>query len=275
MSNAKSGVLIRYSQENPPTSILVALQVLKLGENAKLVPKKGEKAEQPQLTVLSNGDILTGETAILRYLGRWAPNSTLYGNNDAFLASSIDSWIDYAVQNLTESSPLETVANDLNTHFQARTVLVDYKLSLADIFVWNALKKNANWDKFTKENEKKLPHLFRWFNFLSAYPEFSSTSEKKKEAADDKKPSITGAKVNWDSLELPGAKMGEVVTRFPPEPSGYLHIGHAKAALLNNYYAQHFKGKLVIRFDDTNPSKEKDECPKYFIRFKDFRTRIY
>ncbi len=59
--------------------------------------------------------------------------------------------------------------------------------------------------------------------------------------------------------DLDAGRTDQVVTRFPPEPNGYLHIGHAKSICLNFGIATEFNGHCNLRFDDTNPVKEEQE----------------
>lgn len=65
--------------------------------------------------------------------------------------------------------------------------------------------------------------------------------------------------------DLVNQKHQMVITRFPPEPNGYLHIGHAKSICLNFGLAEEFNGRCYLRFDDTNPIKEEEEFVKAII----------
>ena len=68
---------------------------------------------------------------------------------------------------------------------------------------------------------------------------------------------------------------GRVHTRFPPEPNGYLHIGHAKSICLNFGIAADFGGLCNVRFDDTNPTKEEEEFVESIKEDVRFRLELF
>ena len=80
--------------------------------------------------------------------------------------------------------------------------------------------------------------------------------------------------------DLAEGKYTKIVTRFPPEPNGYLHIGHAKSIILNSGLAKEYGGQFNLRFDDTNPTKEKTEFVESIVNDvkwlgADFRGEIF
>ena len=89
------------------------------------------------------------------------------------------------------------------------------------------------------------------------------SSEEQKKEIDENFPEILAPKEKIQEREglpeLKNAIQGKVITRFPPEPNGYPHIGHAKAAIINSEYAKMYGGKFILRMDDTNPEAERME----------------
>jgi len=218
---------------------------------------------------LPNGGELAGDFAIARYLARRPTvRLQLLGGDDAEMVALVDSWVDYATS-LKQSAAddrLVAVAATLQTVLSENTYIVGDDLTLADIAIFSAMGFPTQSDdvQHTKHKIANANHVLRWMNMMRSHPSLREATQLAMGITNDfqaifdtdappLEPLVSGM------APLEGATPGNVVTRFPPEPSGYLHVGHAKAILMNQYYAQHYKGRLIVRFDDTNPSKEKEE----------------
>lgn len=231
-----------YSNESQPVCSYI---VATLFDQTKWFSPTPSCNAQPVL-VFPDGRYINGDFTIARYLAREQQSSGLYGF-DNVSTCQIDSWMDYALN----FSPVKA-APFLNEYLATRSFLVGYAFTLADIAMWVKLKST----KYQSNGQFK--HLDRWLAHCSSQGPFTNSLQVLQKTV---KSSAASAKSNSTGScpPLEGAVVGQVVTRFPPEPSGYLHIGHVKACMLNHYYARHYQGKLIVRFDDTNPSKEKAE----------------
>ncbi|XP_059927479.1 bifunctional glutamate/proline--tRNA ligase isoform X6 [Gadus macrocephalus] len=247
---------LTINPSNPPLGALLAAEHVKGSVNLSVEEGKDTKLHVSDTVQFSDVNSIT------RYLARVAPAMGLYGAN-MMEQTEVDHWLEFSSRRLCSQKGLALALGELEKALSLRTFLVGHALTLADLCVWAALKGNTEWSG----QANAFSHVNRWFSFLGAQGLFVDVGKKwangkappRKANPEEKKQDL------GKFVELPGAEMGKVVVRFPPEASGYLHIGHAKAALLNQHYQVTFKGKLIMRFDDTNPEKEKEDFEKVIL----------
>jgi len=243
----------------------------------------------PDLTLTSNhkrqecfmgtpsGVVLSGDIAIARYIARTSSSGTdLLGGDDEESQGLVDMWLNYssemrassveATQEELRKSRIDAISKTLDEALsnQNSTYVVHDYLTIADVAIFAVLGFSSS---VIDDINVKYSSAIRWVKQMSSS---SALLEAQQLALSIGRHTIPDANSILEPLEegmnaLEGALPGRVVTRFPPEPSGYLHIGHAKAVLLNDYYARRYKGKLILRLDDTNPSKEKEEFQQAII----------
>lgn len=241
---------ITYNATKLPLAVLAAAPA-----EIKQVAEPG--AQEVTLTNAATNEKLTGALFVLRYLGRV---NNLYGH-DAMTATQVDFMLQFIPQ-AQDKALVMGLLDILQSHLSFRTFLVGHSITIADYAIATALLENPRWASLAKSGA--AGNVIRWFNFITSRKELASVIERQDTMDKTSRKAKDSAGGSYD-VALKDATQGNVVTRFPPEPSGYLHIGHIKALLLNDYFAKHYQGRMILRFDDTNPSKEKDEYVQSII----------
>ncbi|XP_046652863.1 bifunctional glutamate/proline--tRNA ligase-like isoform X1 [Daphnia pulicaria] len=215
---------------------------------------------------INNDLVLTCPSSCNRYFARCSGSLNLYGSS-LLERTEVDHWISFASGLKGSDEDLSKIEKAL---FMA-TFLVGENITAADLVLWGSLFVSGQCH-LRNQDSNQYVNIKRWYKLIESQELVKKVVKNLPEdvkitsrTSPNHGSSTSTRKEEGKFVDLPGAEEGKVVVRFPPEASGYLHIGHAKAALLNQYYQQLFKGTLIMRFDDTNPAKENAEFEKVIL----------
>lgn len=173
--------------------------------------------------------------------------------------ASSDYWFLYARRLKSGSDSMHAWIDDaekIDQHLKNRQFFVGYSWSSADLAMFQFFKSI----EIDISEPDLFPNIQRWYASLKDSMSKSLQNGMRNVEGPDISLLFDEKKL-W--FGLPGLIDGtsrRIVTRFLPDPSGFMHIGHCKAAMINYNYAKRHDGKFIVRVTDTNPSKDKMEC---------------
>uniref|UniRef100_A0AC35UFV8 Glutamate--tRNA ligase n=1 Tax=Rhabditophanes sp. KR3021 TaxID=114890 RepID=A0AC35UFV8_9BILA len=245
-SPPKEIIPIIVQRKNLPYTALLTLHFA--GFDFKKSLQVIDDTDNAQTGIFYHGQWYCGDIAMAKFIARASNKRALLLGSDFADSQAIENVLSAVNRNGT----IPEVSAELLKNSPSFSVVAK-KTTLADFALFTHILNNPQL--------KEEVHFANLFNKILAEPTYASVHhfvglvDPAKAEKMQLKPKEK-MKDEGKFIELPGAEKGKVVVRFPPEASGYLHIGHAKAALLNQYYQQTFEGQLIMRFDDTNPAKE-------------------
>ncbi|MDE1861164.1 MAG: glutamate--tRNA ligase [Candidatus Micrarchaeota archaeon] len=157
--------------------------------------------------------------------------------------------------------PLDAKAHETIRKYAIKNAL-EYGKARDDAVLSKVISKMPDLKKDMALLRKSIHDVVSDVNSLAGEKLRQEAEKYSKEFEEEYKEKVS--RTSGPSLAIEGAKVGSFKTRFSPEPSGYMHIGHAKAAFLELELSVAYKGKIALYFDDTNPEKEKQEYVEAF-----------